>query len=68
MQQGNVHGSEDPGCRNKDPVQPKKEKILVLEVKFECPLKVQAENSLGHSLIPEPVVWRKDLGSCSGTA
>ena len=56
MQQGNMHGSEDPECHNKDPVKPKKEKILVLEVKFECPLKVQAENYLGHSLIPESVV------------
>ena len=51
-----MHGSEDPECHNKDPVKPKKEKILVLEVKFECPLKVQAENYLGHSLIPESVV------------
>ena len=68
MQQGSMHGSEDPECCNKDPVQPKKGKIFVLEVKFECLLKIQAENSHGHSLIPEPAVWRKGLGSCSGTA
>ena len=57
-----------PNAATKTQCSQKKDKIVVLEVKFECLLKIQAENSHGHSLIPEPAVWRKGLGSCSGTA